>query len=185
MLAWKKKKETKKPNEMIRNMNCFKCNLAIFNLHVSESENEKGKPGYRLQPSLVYNPPHPPILFLFLYVEAFVLGGRDSTFKEKKRNLRSWTFLKRERANLPALGFVPCVCGRRQSVVYAQWGLLYVSRVWVKYLWKRHSWKTKKTKQKHNIKKCDSESILLCVGSPRPSPTPNMQTKNHIFTLNS
>lgn len=79
---------------MIRNMNCFKCNLAIFNLHVSESENEKGKPGYRSQPSLVYNPPHPPILFLFLYVEAFVLGGRDSTFKGKKKKSQVLNFFK-------------------------------------------------------------------------------------------
>lgn len=70
---------------MIRNLNCFKCNVAIFNLHVSESENEKGKPGYRSQPSLVYNPP-PPILFLFLYVEAFFWeGGGIPLLKKRKK----------------------------------------------------------------------------------------------------
>lgn len=149
MLAWKKKKETKKPNEMIRNLNCFKCNVAIFNLHVSESENEKGKPGYRSQPLLVYNPPLPPILFLFFVRRGIFFGGGGiPLLKKRKKNLRSWTFLKRERANLPAFGFVPCICGRRQSVVYAQWGLLYVSRVWVKYLWKRHSWKPTKKQTK-------------------------------------
>lgn len=84
-------------------MNCFKCNLATFNLHVSESENEKGKPRYRSQASLVYNLPTPrPLFYFFLYVEAF--WGGNSTFKQKKKKISGLElFLKREGV-FPRLG---------------------------------------------------------------------------------
>lgn len=78
---------------MIRNLNCFKCNVAIFNLHVSESENEKGKPGYRSQPSLVYNPPSPHFISFFVRRGIF-FGGGDSTFKEKKKKSQVLNFFK-------------------------------------------------------------------------------------------